>query len=154
MTKKGGSKRYERSKRYYEAHRNEILEKKREYHKEHQEEHKNKSKSYYAAHRDKMIEDANKYSKKWYAANRDKKRLSVYGLSVDKYNLIYEAQDGRCAICHVHQYELNKPLYVDHNHDTGEVRGLLCHHCNIILGHAGDNIGVLLDAVAYLRRTP
>ena len=67
-----------------------------------------------------------------------------------------EAQDGKCAICH--NPETRKihgrvtDLAVDHDHETGVVRGLLCHRCNFILGLAKDKPQTLLDAAAYLLR--
>jgi hypothetical protein len=41
-------------------------------------------------------------------------------------------------------------LHVDHNHMTGKVRGLLCHHCNVGIGHFEDNIVLLSNAITYL----
>jgi len=57
-----------------------------------------------------------------------------FGLTVKQYDKILERQKGRCALCDA----LPKPkmrLDVDHDHRTGEVRGLLCGNCNILLGH-------------------
>lgn len=58
-----------------------------------------------------------------------------YGLTVERYTAILEEQDGRCPIC-------KRPLlargdqrpHVDHDHLTGEVRGILCHRCNVGVG--------------------
>lgn len=46
-----------------------------------------------------------------------------------------------------------KSLSIDHNHQTGKVRGLLCHHCNVGLGHFKDNIELLNSALDYLIKT-
>lgn len=57
-------------------------------------------------------------------------------------------RDGRCDIC------MTKPsaaLCVDHDHVTGEVRGLLCGSCNRALGLLGDNLEGVMRAVKYLR---
>lgn len=73
---------------------------------------------------------------------------SNYGISLEDYNKILEEQHGACAICG------NSPkayLCVDHDHITGGIRGLLCFHCNVILGHAQDNIETLQKAIEYLR---
>lgn len=51
-----------------------------------------------------------------------------YGIGLEEYNLLLESQDGKCAICRVEPKKLS--LSVDHDHDTGEVRGLLCPRCN------------------------
>jgi hypothetical protein len=57
-----------------------------------------------------------------------------YGITVDQYNAFFLKQNGQCAICGVHQAELNQKLSVDHNHATKKVRGLLCVNCNRSLG--------------------
>jgi hypothetical protein len=51
--------------------------------------------------------------------------------TITDYNRAFQIQGGRCKGCGKHQSELNKKLFVDHNHDTGIFRGLLCHSCNI-----------------------
>ncbi|QSM04369.1 hypothetical protein PROPHIGD43A-4_59 [Mycobacterium phage prophiGD43A-4] len=56
------------------------------------------------------------------------------------------AQRGKCAICG----DAPESLVVDHNHETGAVRGLLCNNCNRCLGLLKDNIEVLTSAAAYL----
>jgi len=76
---------------------------------------------------------------------------SLYGISVAEYDLMFEKQDGRCAICGTDSPGRGKrTMCIDHCHTTGEVRGLLCHSCNVALGHFRDNKGLLLRAVDYL----
>ncbi len=53
-----------------------------------------------------------------------------YGITPTQYNELLEKQDGRCAVCRKPAEEFNKRLAVDHNHKTGEIRGLLCTYCN------------------------
>ena len=65
-----------------------------------------------------------------------------------EYLEMLETQDGNCAICKIEQ----DPLYVDHDHETGKVRGLLCEQCNFLLGNAKDNLGVLASAIKYLEK--
>ncbi len=93
---------------------------------------------------------------KWAKANPDKVRntrlKTKYNITIEDYNQMFDNQKGCCAICNTHQSELKKILYVDHNHDTGEVRGLLCHICNSILGYAKDNTEILNNAIKYLNR--
>lgn len=55
-------------------------------------------------------------------------------------------QDGKCAICNT----VPKVLCVDHDHATGEIRGLLCHRCNKGLGHFYDDLRMLETAIEYL----
>lgn len=63
----------------------------------------------------------------------------------------YQMQQGNCKICGMHQSKLDKPLYADHNHETGIFRGLICDDCNKLLGFAGDMIEVLENAIKYLK---
>lgn len=82
--------------------------------------------------------------------NSDLKRW--YGISLDEMNEMKESQDGLCAMCG------NKPckrgLMVDHNHETGEVRELLCNSCNVGIGGMAFNEDIerLKQAIAYLEK--
>lgn len=94
------------------------------------------------------------YSKKWSDAHRERKRADYaryyadpvkreriransrnahlvrkYGITAADYDRMHKNQKGKCLIC-----DKKKPLVVDHCHDTGVVRGLLCHFCNRWLG--------------------
>jgi hypothetical protein len=80
--------------------------------------------------------------------DRERHNLRVYGLTPDEYRRMAEAQDNRCAICG----STPRLLYVDHNHNTGKVRGLLCVSCNSALGLFRDSIGAIEKAAAYLKR--
>ena len=68
----------------------------------------------------------------------------------EDFNSMFEAQKGYCKICEKHQLDLGKTLSVDHNHTTGQVRGLLCQKCNAMIGMANDNIEILQSAIKYL----
>jgi hypothetical protein len=72
-------------------------------------------------------------------------RAARYGLALDEYEQMLANQDGVCAICH-----RDRPLVVDHCHDSDEVRGLLCSPCNTAIGLLGEDLDRFLDAVAYL----
>ena len=74
--------------------------------------------------------------------------LSRYGLTPEDYHVMFEAQDGVCAICGTSPDE--RPLNIDHDHETGQVRGLLCGRCNTGLGHFGDDVDRLRSAISYL----
>lgn len=75
----------------------------------------------------------------------------TYGISLEQYDQMYDSQDGECAIC-----ETNKPggisnrFHLDHDHTTGEIRGLLCHKCNNGLGYFNDDTSLLAKALKYL----
>ena len=73
-----------------------------------------------------------------------------YGITQDDFNNLVEAQNGLCGIC---GDELDK-INIDHDHESGKVRGLLCTGCNTGLGHLGDNINGLEKALHYLKNTP
>jgi hypothetical protein len=86
-------------------------------------------------------------------SHRNSKMKKQYGITLDEYNEMWASQKGCCAICGTHQNEKNdgKSLAVDHNHETGEVRGLLCVNCNTAIGQLKDDPELLLKAVDYLR---
>jgi hypothetical protein len=71
-----------------------------------------------------------------------------YGMTIDEYDILFNKQKGKCALC---QKPFKKVPYVDHDHKTGEVRGLLCYKCNTGLGFLGDNKKGLLKALEYLK---
>ena len=77
--------------------------------------------------------------------------MKTYGISSADYDRMLEEQDGCCAICKSPTTNSrSKYFMVDHDHDTGEVRGLLCHKCNVLIGHANDNKTILENAITYL----
>ncbi|NNH56932.1 hypothetical protein HLI01_08940 [Rhizobium laguerreae] len=79
---------------------------------------------------------------------RRKQLLRVrYGLTPESYDVLFASQDGKCAIC---QKVPARPC-VDHNHVTGQVRGILCHFCNIRLPAVEDD-AYRIPASAYLDR--
>lgn len=85
----------------------------------------------------------------------DKRLQRTYGITLDQYDLMLEAQGGRCAICPRPAESMNTRLHVDHDHKSQIVRGLLCFWCNRkTLPGVKDNPD-LADATAdYLRDPP
>ncbi len=81
--------------------------------------------------------------------------LSHYGITLADFNAMRESQGGVCAICREKptkgQTKVCGGLYVDHDHDTGAVRGLLCTNCNQGLGHLKDDVTRLQNAIEYLK---
>lgn len=67
--------------------------------------------------------------------SRKRSLRNKYSMTVENYNKLLAQQGGKCAICRKHQSEFKYPLHVDHDHQTGRVRGLLCCGCNTGLGH-------------------
>ncbi|MFF1701287.1 endonuclease VII domain-containing protein [Streptomyces sp. NPDC058252] len=86
-------------------------------------------------------------------AAHEKRVQNVYGLGDGDYDVIYKGQGGKCAICQ-RATGATRKLSVDHNHKTGEVRGLLCRTCNNLLGHARDNTEFFDRAKQYLTNPP
>jgi len=78
-----------------------------------------------------------------------------YGITEEDYEELLVKQKYSCKICgqkqDKYQTQPDKPLYVDHCHQTKTIRGLLCHKCNIALGHMNDNPEQLERAATYLR---
>ena len=124
--------------KYYEKNREEIRAYQSEYQKTHVKER-------VAANR-KWRQANLELSSKMHRANWLKRR---YGISADEWELIFSAQGNRCAICKS-ETPGKQNWHVDHCHDTGRVRGILCHMCNILLGSAVDDCDNLRSAIAYL----
>lgn len=92
--------------------------------------------------------------RKAYAARKESKELKyighinrVYKIGETDYRNILESQDGVCAICKTNS---DTKLSVDHDHDTGRVRGLLCRKCNLGIGFLRDSVDFLRNAIDYL----
>lgn len=77
-------------------------------------------------------------------------RLRKYGLSIADFDAMVERQGGVCAIC---RGDDPRGLVIDHCHDTGQVRGLLCNRCNTGIGMLRDNAAVVASAGHYLAPT-
>lgn len=87
------------------------------------------------------------------AANHEKRVQQTYGLEEGQYAQLYTFQGGLCALCR-RATGASRRLSVDHDHATGQVRGLLCRPCNTLLGHARDKARFFLRCILYLRRPP
>lgn len=107
-------------KRYRQKHKEKLAIKSREYAKNNPEIYRKSAREHYARNRDSII-------------------ARKYGLTLDEYHALGDS----CAIC-----GSTKRLCVDHDHNTGEVRGLLCNGCNVGLGGFNDNRESLLKAIS------
>ena len=87
------------------------------------------------------------YYKIYYRNNRDRayinrQRSSLkikFGITPEQYEQMLISQDFKCALCERHVSEFSRKLCVDHDHETGKIRGLLCTKCNVCLAQLGDN---------------
>ena len=130
-------------------------------------------KAYRKAYREAHKEKLNAYSRAYYHDNKEEKHTQFraqykkhyykhreqilarrkiqhyrykYDISLEELNALKDAQHGCCAVCH----KPTEKLYVDHCHSSGQVRGMLCYHCNVMLGHVFDDIQILDNAIKYL----
>lgn len=109
---------------------------------------------------------AKAYNKKHYKENRklvlERGRQRVlnksYGLSLIDYDRMFEEQNGVCALCgepesvkHRNTNAINR-LSVDHNHETGKIRDLLCNRCNLLVGKVESDLSLVELAVDYIER--
>lgn len=78
-------------------------------------------------------------------------KKTKYGLTEEKYKELFIEQDNKCSICGT-SFEDTK-AFVDHDHKTGKVRGLLCTQCNTLLGMAKDDTEILDAAIQYLKNS-
>lgn len=85
--------------------------------------------------------------------SRAQRYKKAYGITVEEYEQKLREQGGHCALCpRTPEQDRFGNLCVDHDHDTGALRGILCHVCNSGLGKLGDNEAGLLRALAYVRQ--
>lgn len=98
----------------------------------------------------------NKY---WYERNR-KEKINYsknkyckyrYGISFDDKRKLWLGQDKKCLICR-EEMLLGKSCHIDHDHNTKEIRGLLCSKCNQLIGLARKSKEILLSAIKYLEK--
>lgn len=130
------------------------------WHKEYYDKNKEKIKEYYniynKEYRKKNKIKLDKYAAKYRKENKDKEKerqlIYYYGITLEEYNILFLEQEGCCAICCRHQSELKQSLCVDHNHETNEIRGLLCKRCNSLIGYSNDDINILNKAIEFLTK--
>jgi hypothetical protein len=87
--------------------------------------------------------------------HRNKDRLESYrlfrefGITLKVYNEIFSNQGEKCAICGTEEQGKRK-FHVDHNHNTGTVRAILCQNCNFLIGNCKEDVDILQSAISYL----
>ena len=92
------------------------------------------------------------YDKNWRTPERSRKKSLkyLYGITPETYEVFLVSQDRCCKICGKHEDDELGSLCVDHDHNTGKVRGLLCQNCNLAIGKLGDSPETVLKAHEYL----
>lgn len=143
--------------------RSNCKECKRKYNKEYLGKNPDKAKKYKENRKEqqKQYRNANKqkrneYLKEWGKNNPEKKRAQKYrfryGIDLQDYEVMLKSQENCCKICGSKETNRKNTEYfaVDHCHETGKVRGLLCYNCNSGLGKFKDNPELLEKAIDYL----
>ena len=98
------------------------------------------NKAYHAKHNERLVREN---------ANRHLKR--VYGITIEEYESMLDDRDGKCDICgRTDSRHRSGKMQVDHCHESGEIRGILCFPCNSSLGGFGDDIETLRKALKYM----
>lgn len=152
------------SRKYYAIAGEEIKRKRREYGKTqaakkvrqaYLETNKERIKARYTSNKEKM----NEYSIKWQKDNPDKakviRRRTVlkckYGITPEDWDTLFNEQGRKCAVC-ASLVTTGNGWNTDHDHITGKVRGILCLHCNTLLGYAKDDVDTLRAAAMYIEK--
>lgn len=120
-------------------------------------------KYYYLKHKDKIDQAAKNRVKRLKGTihyelarkltNRKEKLKSRFKITVEEYDKLLKEQGNKCQICKTETTNNKrfKRLVIDHDHNTGFIRGLLCHTCNSGLGSFKDKPALLVTAVEYLK---
>lgn len=126
------------------------------YRQRNKEKHRADHAVYHRKNRDALIAK----NKAWKAKNPEKRHASAlraalrrYGMTPEEFAAMLKAQDGRCAVCGVTKpngAKRQRRMFVDHDHETGKVRGLLCHGCNSARGLVRENPAVLRELARYI----
>ena len=165
-------KKYNYNREYYINNREKIIKQNKEYTEKHKEEkkiyyreygQKNKEILYAKAkiRNKKNKEHIAERMKKWNEDNKEHVRSyfiqKKYGLSTEEYKNIIENNKGLCPICKsvlVFGVGVRDPkaATIDHNHETGKVRDVLCSNCNMGIGKFKENIITIQAALDYLKK--
>jgi len=144
------------ARRVYESTRREYLnERLRQYRANNPDKARDIQRRCYEKHKEARLASQKLYNAT--PAAKEKKRSNhlrkIYGISLDKYNQLLDEQGGVCAICKQKERDGRRPyLSVDHEHETGSVRGLLCISCNSALGLLAEDRDRILSLLAYIGR--
>jgi hypothetical protein len=140
--------------KYYEAHKAECLERTHGWQKAHPEACRVSSRKHRAAHRQQEIARNRQWCKdnpeQHIKSQRKADYKRRYGITDSCEKLLAE-QNGVCAICGGNRS--TRELGIDHDHNTGDIRGMLCGPCNLGLGYFADNSEFLKAAINYLEKT-
>jgi hypothetical protein len=134
----------------YKRCRNCYNEKRREEYKDNPTKKKNAVKKYYSRNRQKCLAKRIEYQQQNKPAVRNRQLIRKFSITLEEYNRKLRDQDGKCAICGTQNGSNGRSLAVDHDHQTGRIRKLLCDRCNRGLGFFDHNPKLLEFAKDYL----
>lgn len=135
--------------KWYGEHREQVTERSRKYYIESREQIQERNRKYYADHREKLVERNKKYRREHPNELRVAKLLCLYGLTTTEYQILLDKTGNICPVCR-QSFDGRIPC-IDHNHENGVIRGLICRKCNLALGLFDDNIDILINAIEYLK---
>lgn len=123
----------------------------KKWHLDNPDKRKEQKRRHYEKYKDKIDQRA----KDWYNNNKERYKDNAfrrkYGITLEQYDLMRKQQNYCCAICKTSETESGKKMFVDHNHQTGAVRKLLCTQCNAGIGMLQDNPEIMERAAKYVR---
>ena len=134
-----------RNQKYMRTHRVEIRKQKKEYYRKHSEEIKRRTRNWVKKHHEEVQKYHQQYRKTHVKEKRDHHLRYHYGITQSDFDKAIKAQGFKCAIC-----GKRKQLCVDHDPNTGKIRGLLCQYCNVGIGSFRDNPNLCRKASEYL----
>jgi hypothetical protein len=132
---------------YYATNKEKMLAKNRAYREKDPEHHLERAREYHHKNRERLIEKKRTHRKENQAVYAERRRLRVYGLAPEKFADMLAAQNGCCAVCGD-----GGILVVDHCHDTGKIRSLLCSPCNTAIGLFKEEPKRMRAAIRYLAK--
>lgn len=136
------------NKKYYAKNREKILARNARYNRSAKG--RAKKADYNKAYYTQNCESRRKEARKYYKKNYDKVLKRLYGIELEQYEALLSKQNGKCAICEGPPTK-GKKLCVDHDHQTGAVRGLLCHDCNVAIGKFKESEMIVKKAAFYMQ---
>ena len=76
-------------------------------------------------------------------------RLRNHKITREQYDFLVQSADGKCSIC---RKKFVRQFHIDHDHDTGKIRELLCNRCNLGIGYFDEDVAILMAALRYLQK--
>ena len=134
---------------YQKEYRKKYPDKIKHYNEGYRKDNPDKTKEWWKAAYRRRKENGDKYYWQNKEKIKDTKLKRNFGISLKQYAEILEKQNGVCAICGKLNLNLNA-LHVDHDHETKNVRGLLCSKCNTALGLLHGDINIFNSAIKYI----